>query len=301
MKSFLLIATIAYVYAMELYQLRAFVAVAETRSFTRGAARVATSQPAVSAAIAKLEGELELRLLERAPGNVSPTAAGQRLLVSARDILKLCTAIKADLRALAAPHILRIGVLRSLPTPSIATLVDHFSQAHPDVSIRLKDGTREDIEAQLANGRLDACITELAGTEPAADCAALFSERYVLITGPGHRFAGRNTVGLADLDNEPFIQRTTCETYRTTTDLLRARGVRPTVIYSTDQDDRALGLVAAGCGIALMPETFEASGVHKLTVSDFDASRTVGIWWRPESDDALLATLVTYAKTHQWR
>jgi DNA-binding transcriptional LysR family regulator len=301
MKSFLLIDAIAYAYGMELYQLRAFVAVAETRSFTRGAARVATSQPAVSAAIAKLEGELELRLLERSPGNVSPTPAGQRLLVSARDILKSCTAIKADLRTLAAPHILRIGVLRSLPTASIATLIDHFSRAHPDVSIRLKDGTREEIETQLANGRLDACLTELAGTEPASESAALFAERYVLIIGPGHRFSSRNSVGLADLDEEPFIQRTTCETYRTTTDLLRARGIRPTVVYSTDQDDRALGLVAAGFGIALMPETFEAVGVHKLTVSDFEASRTVGIRWRPESDDALLATLVTYAKTHQWR
>src|ERR1700732_1346444 len=105
-------------YGMELYQIRQFVAVAETGSFTKAAARAGVSQPAISAAIAKLEEEMGQRLLDRRQGSVVPTAAGGRLLDVARDILLACNTIKSTLRAASSSQTqtLRVGVLRTLPT-----------------------------------------------------------------------------------------------------------------------------------------------------------------------------------------
>ena len=88
---------------MELYQIRQFVAVAETGSFTKGASRAGVSQPAISAAVAKLEEEMGQKLLDRRQGSVVPTAAGSRLFDAAKDILLACNTIKSTLRAASAP------------------------------------------------------------------------------------------------------------------------------------------------------------------------------------------------------
>ncbi|MGC2222128.1 MAG: LysR family transcriptional regulator [Methylocella sp.] len=72
---------------MERYQIKQFVAVAETGGFTKGAQRVAISQPAISASIAKLEAELDVKLLDRRRSPVVPTAAGARLLEAGKNIL----------------------------------------------------------------------------------------------------------------------------------------------------------------------------------------------------------------------
>ena len=84
---------------MELYQIKHFIAVAETGGFTKGAQRVAISQPAISASIAKLETELDVKLLDRR-SPVVPTAAGARLLEAGKNILQTCNAAKAELKTI---------------------------------------------------------------------------------------------------------------------------------------------------------------------------------------------------------
>src|SRR5271163_3757823 len=125
--------SISYDYIMELYQIRYFVAVAETGSFTKGASRAAVSQPAISAAIAKLEEEMGQKLLDRRQGSVVPTIAGGRLLDAARDILLACNSIKSALRAASAPQTLRLGMLRTLPTVHVVGVIHAFWRAHPDI------------------------------------------------------------------------------------------------------------------------------------------------------------------------
>lgn len=84
---------------MELYRLRHFVAVVDTRSFTKGAQREALSQPAISASIAKLEA----KLLDRRRSSVVPTQAGIRLLEPGKAMLSMASMIKAELKAMARP------------------------------------------------------------------------------------------------------------------------------------------------------------------------------------------------------
>ena len=288
-------------YGMELYQIRQFVAVAETGSFTKGAARAGVSQPAISAAVAKLEEEMGQRLLDRRQGSVVPTPAGSRLLDAARDILLACNTIKSALRAASAPQMLRVGMLRTLPTVHVVGVLHAFRQAHPDIQIELFEGPREELEKRLEQKKLDVCLTSLIDAAASKTSVALFTEPYVLAVSQNHRFAKLRSVTLDDLQGEPFILRTSCETFQDTTALLIARGIRTRLVYRTDQDDRALGLVAAGIGVALMPALYKAAGVVNVGISDFNIKRTIGMRWLPQAEEnKCLTAMIAFACSHPW-
>jgi DNA-binding transcriptional LysR family regulator len=101
-------------------------------------------------------------------------------------------------------------------------------------------------------------------------------EPYLLAVPKDHRFARRQSVKLADLDGEPFIVRTRCDFCQDVTNVLVAPGIKMRVVYQTDQDDRALALVAAGIGLSLVPAHFEVSAVKQVPVLDLGTSRAIG-------------------------
>src|ERR1700739_659552 len=115
---------------MELHQIRHFIAVAEAGGFTKGAQRVAVSQPAISASIAKLEAELDVKLLERRHSQVVPTAAGLRLLEIDNTVLKSCNAIREKIKALSNHKHLRLGILHLLFTSQFYGLLTAFRDAN---------------------------------------------------------------------------------------------------------------------------------------------------------------------------
>jgi DNA-binding transcriptional LysR family regulator len=108
------------------------------------------------------------------------------------------------------------------------------------------------------------------------------------------------SVQLSDLNGERFIVRTHCEMFDSATKLMAEQEIRPRVVYRTDQDDRALALVGAGLGIALMPAIFDAPNVKKLPVRDFDASRVISLHWNKDNADDRLSRFVTFTTTHNW-
>jgi len=283
---------------MELYQIRHFIAVAETGGFTKGAQRIAISQPAISASIAKLEAELDVKLLDRRRSPVVPTAAGARLLEAGKNILQTCNAVKAELKTITTPNRLRIGVLQSLSNGYVSKLLSSFRRAN--VAIEVVDGSCEQLVEFLAEQELDTVLTIVGGNDLKFASRVLFEEPYLLAVPKDHRYARRQSVKLADLDGEPFIVRTRCDFYQDVTDLLVARGIKTRVVYQTDQDDRALALVAAGIGLALVPAHFEISAVTQVPVSDLGVSRAIGLLWSREREHADLKEFIEFAGAHCW-
>ena len=285
---------------MELYQIRQFVAVAETGSFTKGAARVAVSQPALSAAIAKLETEMGVKLFDRRRGHVLPTPAGARFLEAARGILLACNAVKADLRAISAPRALRVGVLQTLSTRHVADLLGAFRRTRPEIVLQLVDAARDELETRLDQEKLDVILTSLDAANQRKNAVVLFKEPYVLAVSLDHRFAKLKSITLKDLNNEPFIVRTSCETFQNTTKVLLERGIRARLVYRTEHDDRALALVGAGVGVALVPALDDGPGVAKVRIPDFDATRTIGLRWQSTNRDERVDFFVAFARNHNW-
>lgn len=285
---------------MELHQLRHFIAVAETGSFTKGAARASVSQPALSSSIAKLEEEFGVRLFDRSRTAVGVTTAGKKFLGHAKTILQACSEAKSELLAIDKPESVRMGVLNTLPTAHVAELVRAFKEAHPEVTVQLFDGSRSMIEERLALGKLDLGITTLTEGTSETHSVPLFTEPYVLVVGSRHRFSKRASIRLSDLEAEPFISRVHCETFRQTTELMSQLKIKVRVVYRTEQDDRVLGLVAAGLATALMPALFEAQNVVKIQIRDFQAERTIGLRWNHASDSPHVQSMLSFARSHDW-
>ena len=124
----------------------------------------------------------------------------------------------------------------------------------------------ERVNSCILNSQAESCwhvsLTK-EGSGPGQRSVELLREDYGLVVSLNHRFAFYESVQLSDLNGERFIVRTHCETFGSTTKLLAERGIRSQVVYRTDQDDRALALVGAGMGVALMPAIFDASDVKK--------------------------------------
>jgi DNA-binding transcriptional LysR family regulator len=177
--------------------------------------------------------------------------------------------VKAERRANVADRPLRIGILRTLPSAHVARLIETLQRELPDTRIDLVDGTQEELHAQLAGQKLLACISAKGESEAGQRSVELLREDYGLVANLTHRFAFYESIRLSDLNGERFIVRTHCEAFDSTRKLLAQRGIRSQVVYRTDQDDRALALVGAGLGVALMPAIFDAPNVKKVPVRRF--------------------------------
>ena len=287
---------------MELYQLRHFVAVAETGSFTRGAERCHVTQPALSGSIARLEEDLGAKLFFRTKRSVSLTDAGQKLLTDSLLILKACNSAREKVRGSGQSRKLRLGVVRTFPTQKLTALLTALRVDLAGLEVQITEGSPTELDERLEMNKLDAALTILAdGASHTNGLMPVMTERYLLFATSTHPLASKREVFLSDLTDQQFIVRTACETYATTTALLREKGVHTVVACRTQQDDRALELVRAGFGVALMPELFDAEGVKKIAISDFPASRTIGVKWAPDRKTELVDRLCVFVKTHPWQ
>jgi DNA-binding transcriptional LysR family regulator len=162
------------------------------------------------------------------------------------------------------------------------------------------DGVAEQLTGLLTDRRVDTILTIFDDDSTTKfPSRVLFEEPYVLAVPEAHRFAKRKSVTLSDLRDEPFIVRARCDRYRDVNDTLDSRGITLNVMYKTDQDDRALALVAAGVGLALFPAHFEMPAVKKVAVSDLGFSRAIGLLWSRERESDL-KEFIKYADSHCW-
>jgi DNA-binding transcriptional LysR family regulator len=284
---------------MEIYQIIHLIAVVETGSFTKGADRVAVSQSAISASIAKLEAEFDVQLLDRQRSPVVPTDAGKRLLEAGRAILQICSTVKGELETIARPKLLRIGILQSLSSRHVSKLLGSFRRANTHVAIEVCDGSNEQLVELLAERQLDAVLTILDDGASKFPSRVLFEEPYVLAVPEDHPFAQRESVTLADLHDEPFIVRTGRDRFKDASNALVSRGVKIRVVYRTSQIDRTLALVAAGVGLSFIPARLVTPAVKQVTVADMGFFRTYGLLWRVERENDL-KEFIKFAENHCW-
>lgn len=284
----------------ELYQLRYFLAVVETGSFTKAAERCFVTQPTLSAGIQKLETALKVRLFNRSNRRVYLTEAGAQFLERAKSILHQCSLAELELSELEAPKVLRLGVLMTIPAARVSALLGGFREAEPQVVIELFEGTEQELLNRLDGGGMDAALTILRSDEG----TALYDEAYMLALPAAHPLAGEAAVDGRTLANEPTIVRTRCEILPETSRYFTDRNVRPRLVYRTPHDERALAMVAAGVGFTTLPASYESPGVSKLRLVGYDHSRRIGLlpgqpqWNRDKQ--ALLDRFAQYTR-EMWR
>lgn len=285
----------------QLYQLRYFLAVVETGSFTKAAERVYVTQPTLSAGIAKLEAGLETRLFDRTSRRVALTGAGSRLLDHAKSILHECSLAESELNEIETPVALRLGVLMTVPAALTSRLIRSFTAANPGVSIEIFDGTEQELANRLDQGQIDVAITVLRAKSQGT---RLFEEPYLLAIAEHHPLARKKRVEIAEIATEPVIIRTRCEILSETSRFFTDHNARPPIAYRTDQDERALIMVAAGLGVTTMPASYRMAGMKHVELAGFDHRRTIGLIHarrgREDDDSRLGARFAAFAVGFDW-
>lgn len=291
---------------MELRHLRYFVAVAEELSFTRAAERLHIGQPPLSHQIQMLEAEVGAQLLERSKRWVRLTEAGKLFLDDARRVLALSeqavqTARRAE-RGEAGE--LRVGFTFSTPlTPLFATVVNRYRQRYPGVTLTLRElSTVPQIEA-IANRELDLGLVrppEVAVTD-AVSMTVLRHDPLTLVLPIAHPLAKKKAVAIGDLRGLPFVMYPkTAGTgiYHQIFRLCRAAGFMPTIAMEANEASTIIGLVAAGCGISVLPASFSImrmGGVCYRPLADPEATTTLLLAQRKDEISPLVAAFLAVA------
>ncbi len=267
---------------MDIYQLRYFLAVVETGSFTRAADRTFVTQPTLSAGIKKLEQQIGHELFERSNRRVFLTDAGTRFLPRAKAILHECNMAQQVLDEAGKTPVLRIGVLTTLSNRQVGNLLASFREKMPNAAIEITDGTEQELENRLEDRSLDFALSVHRG-EPNDVSIALNNEPYVFILSNDHDLAGRTRVTASDLAEEYMIVRSRCEVLSETSRYFTDRNVRPRLVYRTPNDSRAVAMVAAGVGGTVVPQSLVDDRVSPVRLIGFDHERRLGLFL-PRSD-----------------
>lgn len=231
-------------------------------SFSAAADSLSYSQSAVSQAIATLEGEVGAALIERDRGGVRPTAAGAALVAHADGILARMEAAESEVAAIAGGHGGRLRIA-SFPTAGATLLplaINSFRTAHPGVELTLAEGEPDEIAPRLRAGEFDLAL--LFEFEGVGERLGVGIRRFELIEDPlhlalpaTHRLARRRQIELEDLREESWVQTSaTSPCARQVVRSCHAAGFEPRVAFESDDYQTVQGLVAAGVGVALIPQ-----------------------------------------------
>ncbi|MEU3370117.1 LysR family transcriptional regulator [Streptomyces sp. NPDC006711] len=249
---------------MQFQQLLYFVAVAETRHFTRAAERVHVSQPSLSQQIKALENELGAELFSRARGNIALTDAGEALLPLARRILADADTARIEVQELAQ---LRRGRVRLGATPSLCTgllpdVLRAFHDSHPGIQLLIEEGGSHDLVRELARGALDLAliVLPLPAGSPALTTIELLREDLVVVSSADEEPPGSGSrVRIAELRDAPLVMfRHGYDLRELTVAACRAEGFEPSFTVEGGEMDAVLGFVRAGLGLAVVPSMVAA-------------------------------------------
>lgn len=281
----------------DLRRIRAFHAVARRGSFSAAARELGYTQSVVSHHVAALERELGLTLVNRGTRPVSVTDAGARLLRHTEAALGHITAAEDELRAIAGLEggTLRIGAFLSAANSFVPAALAHFEAAHPDVEVRLEQLEEPEALHRLRSGDLDLAVVyrvrEPSGNgherhDEGFDEVYFGDDPYRVVLPPTHPLGRRRALRLAELAAERFIAPPAegfLLTYRTMLQRLCAdAGFEPDIAHLVNDVTVARALVAAGLGIAVLPELALPPPHHDIAVRavrDIQPFRTLHATW----------------------
>jgi DNA-binding transcriptional LysR family regulator len=193
---------------VEIRQLRAFVAIAESGTFTAGALRVHVTQAAISMQIRQLENEIGAKVFVRAPRHVILTEAGEQLLRRARHILREHDAALDEIAELAGAERgrLRIGSASAMVlTEQLPGILKELRKQHPAAEISVVSGTSEVLVDQILAGEVDIAFVSLPVDVRGIKTERLSDDQLVAIASPRHKLAKQRTISAYTLAGERLI------------------------------------------------------------------------------------------------
>jgi LysR family transcriptional activator of glutamate synthase operon len=289
--------------SMQLRDLAWLVALAEHQHVTDTAAILGISQPTLSRALTRIETELGARLFERVPSGVRPNPNGDLVVAAAQRLVADYKELLTELAGRLDPDtgVVRLAFLDSMATSLVPQVLRGFHEHAPGVRVLLRQEPAHEILDDLGSGGAELAITS---AQPAGDFGwfPLQQDRLVLVVAPTHRLKDRRRVRLEELAEEELVTTPVGFGYRNLVDgLLASAGVAPRVSFESADLATIAGLVAAGLGVAVVPEQFAGhSGTVGIALTTPAARRTIGLTWRTDVELAPVAARFLAFVTERW-
>lgn len=283
---------------MDLRQLRYFVTVARTRHFGRAAEELHIAQSPLSQAIRQLESHLGAPLFERTTRRVDLTAAGEALLPEAVRILESVSAARDQVSRVAAGDLgsVRVGATGLATYRHVPDLVRRLSHHVPGLALTFRtEMLTPDLEAALADHRIDLAVLRPPVRDESLGTHLLARERLVLaVPATFPTTDGAAPVDLAELADADFVVYAAPGSVvgAAADRACRAAGFVPRHTHEAAQTSTVLALVAAGLGVALLPESVLAvsvSGVRYHPLTSDEVTTDVALAWRSDDPSPALA------------
>lgn len=240
---------------MDIKQLKAFLAIADAKTFTAGAKRVNITQAAISMQIRQLEKEVGIPLFTRTPRRVILTEAGEHLVERARRILNEHDAALAEIAELGGVEHgrLRIGTASaSFAMNQLPGIMQRLREKFPFSELNVTSGTSQTLVERIMHGETDVAFVSLPVENSSISTETLFSDQIIAISHPDHKLAGKKKISAADLGKEKLILgEHGGNTRRMIDDFFAAANIRPNVIMELSRQEAINQMVENDLGIGL--------------------------------------------------
>lgn len=240
----------------DLDQLRAFVTVADLRSFRQAAHELHLSPPALSRRVERLEERVGARLLERTSRSVRPSAVGEAFLERVRSVLEDLDDAVLGVHELSSGHAGRITVA-AVPSAAcgfVPRALARLAGRYPDIRFRLLDGSLQTTALAVLGGQADVGIGFSDSPIAGLQAELLGEDPYALALPAGHRWQGRRTIRLQELAEEPVMALASGSGNRALLEQQLAQAqVSLRFSHEAAHIWALLGMVKAGLGCALVP------------------------------------------------
>lgn len=294
---------------IDLRRLRYFIVVAEELHFGKAAQRLHLAQPPLTRHISALEGELGLRLFDRSTRSVKLTAEGELFLPHARDVLDAVhrAEIASQRAALGKEGKVALGYTSSVPLcDAFGTLIRNFARSFPDIELSLVEASSAQQGRSIKEGLLDIGIGWKDSFEDYEGCRVktIAAEPLVVAVSQERALASEASLAVEQLADETFVlfppgYGSTLD--RKAFDLCATAGFTPRRGPSASQMTTMIALVAAGRGVAIVPEavsTLRKPGVAYVPLTDESALIELVLMWREAGLSLAARSFVEWHKAH---
>ncbi len=240
---------------MEIRQLKAFLAIAEAKTFTAGARRVNVTQAAISMQIRQLEDEVGLQLFTRTPRRVIITEAGEYLLERARKILREHDSALAEISEVAGAVYgrLRIGTASgTFAMEQLPSIIQQLKKKYQNAEITVSSGTSERLVDRMMHGEVDIAFVSLPVENLNITTETIFSDEIVAIANPKHPLAKEKYISAATLAGEDLILGVRGgNTRRMIDEFFAAANVRPNITMELSRHEAINQMVENNLGVGM--------------------------------------------------
>lgn len=289
---------------IEVRRLRYFVAIAEELHFGRASERLRIAQPALSRQMVELEHAIGAALFDRTRHHIKLTAAGAMLLPSARAILEriIEAARVVRLAGEGKTGVLNIGFVGSAAYSVIPRILNVFRTTNPDVELLLHVMNTAELRVATIDRRIDVAFARPGIDDPEVLNELLLEEPLVVALPERDELCRNKVVSLDQLMDRAFVlypNQPRPSFADTILGLCRAAGYMPTIAQEASELQTALGLVAAGAGVSLVPSSVSVSdrlGVIFRPLAPPAPKTSLSLSFRRDNRQAVLSAFCATAK-----